>query len=79
MKTIYRLLITRILFWLHGLTAADFDKAKQFVLFAENNFSTPAQKWAFVKQKMQALLPLLSATAVNLLIELAVSFLKKKA
>ena len=74
MKSLYEFLIVKILAWLHGLTAEQFEVAKRYVLEAERSLTATSEKWLFVKGAMQTLYPKLRASAINLVIELAVAW-----
>ena len=75
-----RLLIAKVLAWLHGITRDQWLTALGFVHEAEVEFTgndTGAQKKAWVVGKLQSLWTDLKPLAINLLVELAVSFIKK--
>lgn len=68
----------QVLAFLYGITPEQIAQAKAHVQIAEEKFSKTSDKWLFVKQGLQVLWPKVAASGINLAIELAVSFLKKK-
>ena len=82
MTALYTLLITRLISWLHGLSKADFEFALDAVRqFAGRNDLTGAQKAQHVAAAIFDWLSEegrdLGTAAVNVLIELAVSYARR--
>ncbi len=75
-----QLLIKQILRWLQGITAIQWAEALSLVLAAsiELQGKTGAEKRAWVINTLATRFPKLNDSALNVLVELAVSFSKKK-
>lgn len=82
MTALYTLLITRLIAWLHGLSREDFEMALKAVReFAQRDDLTGAQKASHVGTYLLDWLSSegreLGTAAVNVLIELAVSYSRR--
>jgi hypothetical protein len=80
MHTIFNSLIQHVLTWLHGITSEQWQKAVELARKAAVdlvNGGTGAEKRASVLADLQAEWPDLKGSAINVLIELASSFIKK--
>lgn len=77
MKTLYKFFIGRILKWVAGLTGADFEEAVRLSLIAEGQFLTSETKREYVMRMLKKALPIAAGWALNLLLESAVSYVKR--
>jgi hypothetical protein len=81
MTALYTILITRLIAWLHGLSRSDFDKAVALVRAWAAEDISGAQKALKVRDALFAWFTSegrdMGTAAVNVLIELAVSYARK--
>jgi hypothetical protein len=75
----WQYLLQRLLAWLQGITADQWTQAVKWVIAVEQSDQTNHQKWKLVRDKLIAQFPNLTTSAMNLLIEAAVSFTKRSA
>lgn len=74
-------IIKFILGWLAGITADQWKQAVRYVQIANESLQgkTSAEKRAWVEEKIKTYIGSIYPAAMNLLIELAVSWVKKQA
>ena len=77
MNKIYQFLIHRLIAWVAKLTPENFKTAVGFVASAEEQFATSKNKRDYVMGLLKTAFPAVAGWALNLLLELAVSYFKR--
>ena len=69
--------LRRVIMWLVGVKATDFDRIVEWVKNAEANLTGDA-KGEFVRKQIELFLPVLTGWVMNLMVEMALGFAIKK-